>query len=466
MTTLLWTIFHVLVFPGLLFCVVVGLLLAGLDRKLVARMQNRVGPPLLQPWYDFLKCCGKETIIPRHARRGLFLAAPIIGFAALITVALFIPVFSYSVYSTSADLVVILYLLTAVGVSMIVGAAASGSPFAGVGLSREMVAMISYELPFVLVLLAVGRMAGEGSPLGVTFSLQAIVDWQTVNGNLLFHWSLIPAALAMLFVIPCEIGMHPFDIAEAETEICEGTLAEYSGPPAGLFRLTHCVKMYVMCALFCVLFLGGIRTGYAALDALVMVGHERAPRRVRPVQGGASVQILLDGGGRSGPHQSHSGLAGPVRRDEEMFQNMIDKSMAKSPWIFHVNAGSCNGCDIELVSVLTPRYDAERLGFRLTGTPRQADIVVVSGPITSQTRDRLVRTLAQVPEPRVVVSLGSCPRSGNVFKGSYCVDGPLEKYTHVDVSVGGCTPRPEAIVAALAKAAEILAEKRKEMRQK
>ena len=146
-----------------------------------------------------------------------------------------------------------------------------------------------------------------------------------------------------------------------------------------------------------------------------------------------------------------------------MIQKMIDKSMEKSPWIFHVNAGSCNGCDIELVSVLTPRYDAERLGFRLTGTPRQADIVVVSGPITLQTRDRLVRTLEQVPEPHVVVSLGSCPRSGNVFKGSYAIDGPLDKWTHVDVSVGGCTPKPEAIVAALAKAAEILAEKRKEM---
>ncbi|MCD7753695.1 MAG: NADH-quinone oxidoreductase subunit B [Clostridiales bacterium] len=148
-----------------------------------------------------------------------------------------------------------------------------------------------------------------------------------------------------------------------------------------------------------------------------------------------------------------------------MFDKLIDNSMAKSPWIFHINAGSCNGCDIELVSVLTPRYDAERLGFKLTGTPRQADIVVVSGPITVQTRDRLVRTLAQVPEPRVVVSLGSCPRSGNVFKGSYAIDGPLEKYTHVDVSVGGCTPKPEAIMAALVQAAQILAEKRKEMRK-
>ncbi len=148
-----------------------------------------------------------------------------------------------------------------------------------------------------------------------------------------------------------------------------------------------------------------------------------------------------------------------------MFQTMIDKSMARSPWIFHINAGSCNGCDIELVSVLTPRYDAERLGFRLAGTPRQADIVVVSGPITMQTRERLVRTLAQVPDPHVVVSLGSCPRSGNVFKGSYSIDGPLDKWTHVDVSVGGCTPKPEAIVAALAQAAEILEQKRKEMRK-
>ena len=148
-----------------------------------------------------------------------------------------------------------------------------------------------------------------------------------------------------------------------------------------------------------------------------------------------------------------------------MFQKMIDDSMKRSPWIFHINAGSCNGCDIELVSVLTPRYDAERFGFRLTGSPRQADIVVVSGPITLQSRDRMIRTLAQVPEPFCVVSLGSCPRSGNVFKGSYAIDGSLEKWTHVDVSVGGCTPKPEAIIAALAKASAILEEKRKAMRQ-
>lgn len=145
-----------------------------------------------------------------------------------------------------------------------------------------------------------------------------------------------------------------------------------------------------------------------------------------------------------------------------MFKKLIAESASKSPWLFHVNAGSCNGCDIELVACLTPRYDAERLGFKLTGSPRHADIVVVSGPVTSQTKERVIRVLAQVPEPRVVVSIGSCPRSGNVFKGSYSVEGPLEKYTHVDVSVAGCAPKPEAIMQGLAMAAQILKEKRGE----
>lgn len=268
---LLMLIFHVLVFPGALFCIVIGFLLAGIDRKLVARMQNRKGPSLLQPVYDVLKCCGKETIVPRHARRGLFLGAPVVGFAALVTTALFIPVMSYTAFSTGADLVVILYLLTLTSVTMMVGAAASGSPFAGVGLSREMVAMISYELPFVLVLLAVGKVAGDGSLLGCTFSLQAIMDWQAANGPMLFKWSMIPAALAMLMVIPCEIGMHPFDVAEAETEICEGMLAEYSGGPLAVFKLSHCVKMYIMTALFCALFLGGLSTGIVILDILIVI---------------------------------------------------------------------------------------------------------------------------------------------------------------------------------------------------
>lgn len=142
-----------------------------------------------------------------------------------------------------------------------------------------------------------------------------------------------------------------------------------------------------------------------------------------------------------------------------MFKKLIEKSMEKSPWLYHLNTGSCNGCDIELVSVITPRYDAERLGFKLAGSPKHADIVVVTGPITEQSRERLVRTLEQIPEPRVIVSMGSCPRSCNVFAGSYSVAGPLDKYVPIDVSIAGCPPKPEAIIQGLARAAEILARK-------
>ncbi len=148
-----------------------------------------------------------------------------------------------------------------------------------------------------------------------------------------------------------------------------------------------------------------------------------------------------------------------------MFKKMIAQSMAKSPWIYHINTGSCNGCDIELVAVLTPRYDAERFGFKLAGTPRHADIVVVSGPITTQSKERLIRTLEQVPEPRCIVTLGSCPQSGNVFKGSYSVEAPLEKFVHVDVAIAGCTPKPEAVIEGLYKAAHILKEKREAMKK-
>ena len=149
-----------------------------------------------------------------------------------------------------------------------------------------------------------------------------------------------------------------------------------------------------------------------------------------------------------------------------MFDKLITESMGKSPWLFHINAGSCNGCDVELVAVLTPRYDAERLGFRLAGSPRQADIVVVTGPITKQSLARVLRSISQVPEPRCIVTMGSCPQSGNVFRGSYSVCGPLSKYVHVDVDVAGCTPKPEAVIEGLAKATEILMEKRQKGGQK
>ncbi|MBQ8003962.1 MAG: NADH-quinone oxidoreductase subunit H [Oscillospiraceae bacterium] len=258
----------VLVFPGLLFAVVVGLLLAGIDRKILARMQKRKGPPLLQPTYDFFKLMGKETIIPHAANRKAFLIAPVLGFVSLVVLMLFIPVFGYSPFSTNGDLIIVLYLLTIPAVALIVGGSASGSPYAGIGISREMVTMMAYELPLVVVLLTVAKKVGGES---LVFSLGEIGDWQAANGLLISHWALIPAAIAMLLVIPAEVGTQPFDVAEAETEICEGPLVEYSGAPLAVFKLNTAIKMFVMTSLFTVLFFGGIDTGYIALNAVILV---------------------------------------------------------------------------------------------------------------------------------------------------------------------------------------------------
>ena len=139
---------------------------------------------------------------------------------------------------------------------------------------------------------------------------------------------------------------------------------------------------------------------------------------------------------------------------------LMSLSKEKSPWIYHLNTGSCNGCYIELVALLGPRYDVERFGVKLTGSPKHADIVIVTGPVTTQSRERMLRVLSQVPEPKVVMSIGSCPMSCNVFKGSYSVDGPLDKWTKVDVAVGGCAPKPEAIIQGLVEAVKILKDKR------
>ena len=263
---------YILIFPGFLFCFLCGNLLVGIDRKLVARMQKRVGPPILQPFYDFFKLCGKETIVPAAASRTTFMLAPLVGLAALVVIQLFIPVFNFRVFRNLpevADMIVILYLLLIPAVSVMLGGAATGSPYAGIGLSREMVTVLAVELPLVMVLLSVAKAVGNELGTGLVFSLSGVVDYQAAHGSLIGHISMIPAALAMLLIIPGETGNHPFDAAEAETEICEGLLAEYSGAPLGIYKLSHAVKMLTLTSLFVALFLGGIGTGVEHLVAAV-----------------------------------------------------------------------------------------------------------------------------------------------------------------------------------------------------
>ena len=141
--------------------------------------------------------------------------------------------------------------------------------------------------------------------------------------------------------------------------------------------------------------------------------------------------------------QDTAALPGP-------WQAALDKiktwARVNSLWAVHFNSGSCNGCDIELLATLTPRYDLERLGVRLQGSPRHADILICTGPVTLQSRDRLRRIYEQMPEPKFVIALGTCAISGGVFRGCYNVIGHVDEVIPVDVYVPGCPPRPEAII--------------------
>jgi membrane-bound hydrogenase subunit mbhJ len=140
-----------------------------------------------------------------------------------------------------------------------------------------------------------------------------------------------------------------------------------------------------------------------------------------------------------------------------LFKRLMHRCRRKSPFLFHLNTGSCNGCDIELVTCLSPRYDVEQLGIHLEGSPRHADILCITGPVTRNTLEAVKTVYSQVCEPKVVVALGSCPASCNVFAGSPVIEGPLSKHIPVDVYVPGCPPHPDAIIEGIARAAEILA---------
>lgn len=137
-----------------------------------------------------------------------------------------------------------------------------------------------------------------------------------------------------------------------------------------------------------------------------------------------------------------------------MLKQILKWARRRSPWILHFNSGGCNGCDIEILDLLTPRYDVERLGILKKASPRHADILLVTGPVTRQSRARLRRIYEQMPEPKWVVAVGTCACSGGAFQGSYNMMGGVDQVIPVDAYIPGCPTRPEAIVEGLAKVLE------------
>lgn len=145
----------------------------------------------------------------------------------------------------------------------------------------------------------------------------------------------------------------------------------------------------------------------------------------------------------------------------DVIRDITTWSRTHSPWVIHFNSGSCNGCDIEILATLTPRYDLERFGVRLEGSPRHADVLICTGAVARQSRESLLRTYEQMPEPKFVVAVGACAISGGVFQGCYNVIGSIDRVIPVDVYIPGCPPRPQAIVDGIVGLLQRLAESEK-----
>jgi NADH-quinone oxidoreductase B subunit len=130
---------------------------------------------------------------------------------------------------------------------------------------------------------------------------------------------------------------------------------------------------------------------------------------------------------------------------------LVSWARRKSPWVIHFNTGSCNACDIEIVDAITPRFDLERFGVLLKGSPRHADVLLCSGPVTRQVEARMKRVHDQMGEPKFVVAVGTCACSGGIFRGCYNVKGGIDSAIPVSVYIPGCPVRPEAIIDGVAK---------------
>ncbi len=140
----------------------------------------------------------------------------------------------------------------------------------------------------------------------------------------------------------------------------------------------------------------------------------------------------------------------------ETFDKALNWCFKKSIWVYHVNAGGCNGCDIEILDALTPYYDVERFGIKLVHTPRHADALLVAGPVTRQVRERVLRIYEATPDPKLVIGVGSCAMGGGIWHNSYATLGGLGNVLPVAIYIPGCPPRPEAILYGVAQALGIV----------
>lgn len=268
---------NLLFFPGGLFLLGLGLGYEWLDRKLLARLQNRIGPRWFQPLADTIKLLSKEEIVPQGVNPWLFITLPIVALTGTLTAALYVPIFGLTpAYSLPGDLIIALYLLSLLTLCTGLAGANTQDRFSLVGATRTLTQLFAYEAPFLMALL--GPAIAVGS-------------WQisVINSASHSQWFIVPQFVGFLVALIGLMGkleLPPFDAPEAETEIVAGALTEYSGRGYALFRLAKNVELVVGLTLVAAFYLGGLANPLAFILKtgallLLIVGLQTLMTRLR-----------------------------------------------------------------------------------------------------------------------------------------------------------------------------------------
>jgi NADH-quinone oxidoreductase subunit H len=274
---ILVNIFTLLIFPGGLSLLILGLIYEWVDRKLLAQLQNRIGPRWFQPLADVIKLLAKEEVVPDGVNPWLFIGLPIIALAGSLTAALYTPLIGFPPsHSFSGDLIVTIYLLSLLTLCMGLAGSNTLDRFSLMGATRTLTQLFSYEAPFMLSLLGPAIVVGSWQ----------IADITSYAEN---HWLLLTQPIGFLVALIGLIGkleMPPLDAPEAETEIVAGALTEYSGRGFALFRLAKGVELVVGLTLVASFYLGGVSNPLFFLLKtlallLVMVGLQSLITRLR-----------------------------------------------------------------------------------------------------------------------------------------------------------------------------------------
>jgi NADH-quinone oxidoreductase subunit H len=267
MTEALDILFWILIFPGFVFTLIVGLIASWIVRKVSALVQWRVGPPLfkqlriLQPFYDIMKLMGKEVLVPEEAQRTTFMMAPVVGMAAVMLLATILWRVAIAQTAFVGDVIVVIYLMVLPSLALILGSSASGSPHAAIGTGREMKLVMSYELALVLAFIVV--IIKSGGQLGLV-ALTQQTPLYSISGCLAF--------LVGLLCVQAKLGFVPFDIAEAETELGSGVLMEYSGALLAVWKIIHAMLLVALPLFLVIVFWGGfVGNIYKGVGKLVAV---------------------------------------------------------------------------------------------------------------------------------------------------------------------------------------------------